>query len=149
MRTFAELVAALRPAGWLLAAACLPAFLAIWLHPRAPVLTVSPQDGDAITPGEAHALARFNDVLWVDARRADAFAAGHIPGAVPLREDAWEDLLPGFIEAWRPGRHVVVYCDGGGCAAARSVADRLRREFALDDVVYLEGGWEAWQRAQP
>jgi rhodanese-related sulfurtransferase len=149
MRTCAELVAALRPAGWLLAAACLPALLAIWLHPRAPTLASAAPPGAAISVNEAVALLRSGDVLWIDARRADAFAAGHIPGAVPLREDAWEDLLPGFIEAWQPGQRVVVYCDGGGCAAARSVADRLRREFALENVAYLEGGWEAWQQTQP
>lgn len=149
MRTFAELVAALRSAGWLLAAACLPALLAIWLHPRAPTLAAAVPPGAAISVDEAIALLRSGDVLWIDARREDAFAAGHIPGAVPLREDAWENLLPGFIEAWQTGQRVVVYCDGGGCAAARSVADRLRREFALENVAYLEGGWEAWRQAQP
>ncbi len=149
MRTCADFVAALRPAGWLLAAACLPALLAIWLHPRAPTLTEAPPPGAAISVDEAVALLRSDNVLWIDARRTEAYATAHIPGAVPLREDAWEDLLPGFIEAWQPGRRVVVYCDGGGCAAARSVADRLRREFALEDVAYLEGGWEAWRQKAP
>lgn len=149
MRTCAEIAAALRPAGWLLIAACVPALLSIWLNPRAPTLPAAPTSGEVIALGDALALAQAGEVLWVDARRPEAFAAGHVPGAVPLREDAWEDLLPGFIEAWQPGRRVVVYCDGGGCAAARSVAERLRREFALEEVAYLEGGWEAWRQAQP
>lgn len=146
MRIFAEISAALRPAAWLLALACVPALLAIWLHPRAPV---APSGDGAVTIGQALELARGGDLLWIDARRQEAFAAGHVPGAVPLREDAWEDLLPGFIEAWHPGRPVVVYCDGGGCAAARAVAERLRREFGIDDVSYLEGGWDAWRKARP
>ena len=49
-------------------------------------------------------------VLWVDAREAPAYAKEHIPGAVLLNETEWERLLPEFLQAWQPGRRVVVYC---------------------------------------
>ncbi len=150
MRTFAECVAALRSAGWLLAAACVPTLLAIWLHPRAPTLPAAEDEVAAVSVGEVRHLAGNATVLWIDARSAEAYAAGHIPGAIALREGAWEELLPDVIDAWQPGQRLIVYCDGGGCAAARSVAARLQRELATTDVAYLEGGWTAWQaQSQP
>ena len=37
----------------------------------------------------------WNDnVMWVDARPADEFESDHIPGAILLNEDSWNELLP-------------------------------------------------------
>jgi rhodanese-related sulfurtransferase len=146
MRISVEVRSALPSALLLVVLAFVPALLAAWFHPKGPQATVSETDGRGLALEEALARAETQTVLWIDARSATAFAAGRLPEAINLREDAWEDQLPGFIEAWQPGRPVIVYCDGGGCAAAKSVAERLRREFAIDDVWYLEGGWDAWQR---
>ncbi len=146
MRISVEVRSALPSAFLLVVLALVPALFAAWFHPKGPRTTASEPGGRGLALDEALARTRTQAVLWIDARSATAFAAGHIPQAINLREDAWEDQLPEFIEAWQPGRPVIVYCDGGGCAAAKSVAARLQREFAFDDVWYLEGGWDAWQR---
>ena len=84
------------------------------------------------------------NVIWVDARPDDEFASDHVPGAISLNEDRWNELLPQFLAAWSPGKKVVVYCSSLSCNASREVARRLRKEAQLTDVFVLEGGWEAW-----
>jgi rhodanese-related sulfurtransferase len=83
-------------------------------------------------------------VIWVDARPDAEFARDHVPGAILLNEDRWNELLPQFLAAWSPGQKVVVYCSAQSCDLAREVAERLRKEAQLSDVFVLQGGWEAW-----
>jgi rhodanese-related sulfurtransferase len=82
--------------------------------------------------------------IWVDARTDNDFARDHVPGAISLNEDRWNELLPQFLAAWSPGKKVVVYCSAQSCDLAREVAERLRKEAQLPDVFVLNGGWEAW-----
>ena len=102
----------------------------------------------AILPSELatvdQARAWGGNVIWVDARPDDEFASDHVPGAISLNEDRWNELLPEFLAAWSPGKKVVVYCSSLSCNASREVARRLRKEAQLPDVFVLEGGWEAW-----
>ena len=85
-----------------------------------------------------------DSVIWIDARPDDEFARDHVPGAISLNEDRWNELLPQFLAAWSPGKKVVVYCSAQSCDLAREVAERLRKEAQLPDVFVLDGGWEAW-----
>lgn len=82
--------------------------------------------------------------IWVDARPDDEFASDHVPSAISLNEDRWNELLPQFLAVWSPGKKTVVYCSSLSCNASREVARRLRKEAQLSDVFVLEGGWEAW-----
>ena len=90
------------------------------------------------------ARAWGENVIWVDARPEEEFARDHVPAALSLNEDRWNELLPQFLAAWSPGRKVVVYCSAESCDLAREVAERLRKEAQVSDVFVLEGGWEAW-----
>ena len=102
----------------------------------------------AILPSELatvdQARAWGGNVIWVDARPDDEFASDHVPGAISLNEDRWNELLPQFLAVWAPGKKIVVYCSSLSCNASREVARRLRKEAQLSDVFVLEGGWEAW-----
>jgi len=102
----------------------------------------------AVLPSEMvtvdQASAWGGNVIWVDARPDEEFARDHVPGAISLNEDRWNDLLSQFLVVWSPGKKVVVYCSSLSCNASREVARRLRREAQLPDVFVLEGGWEAW-----
>ena len=86
------------------------------------------------------------NVLWVDARPAEEFERDHIPGAIPLNEDRWNELLPPFLEKqWSPEKKIVVYCSAASCNLAEDVARRLREEAKLpNEIRILKGGWEAW-----
>ena len=97
---------------------------------------------ELVTVDQARTWA--GNVIWVDARPDEDFASDHVPGALSLNEDRWNELLPQFLAVWSPGKKVVVYCSSLSCNASREVARRLRKEAQLSDVFVLEGGWEAW-----
>jgi len=97
---------------------------------------------ESINVDQARALGQ--NAIWVDARPDEEFAQDHVPGALSINEDRWNELLPQFLAAWSPGKKVVVYCSSLSCNASREVARRLRKEAQLPDVFVLEGGWEAW-----
>jgi rhodanese-related sulfurtransferase len=90
------------------------------------------------------ARAWGENVIWVDARPDAEFVRDHVPGALSLNEDRWNELLPQFLAAWSPGKKVVVYCSTESCDLAREAAERLRKEAQIPEVFVLEGGWEAW-----
>lgn len=127
--------------------ALVPAALAAWLHPRSAFHAPA---SAGVTKVDPVAVRGWTDaVVWVDARPAEAFLAGHIPGAVNLTERAWEQQLGEVVGRWTPAARIVVYCDGAGCQASTAVAQRLQRELQLDRVYVLTGGWPAWQAAKP
>ena len=87
-------------------------------------------------------------VLWIDARPTEQFEREHIPNAISLNEDRWDELLQPMLAAWSPENRVVVYCSSQSCAASHEVARRLREEAGLPNVFVLHGGWEAWLAAK-
>jgi len=84
------------------------------------------------------------NVTWVDARPDNEYQQDHVPGAISLNEDHWNELLPQFLGQWSPDKKVVVYCSTKSCNLAGDVARRLREEAQLKNVFVLEGGWEEW-----
>ena len=97
---------------------------------------------EMVTLAQARAWGR--NAIWVDARPDVEFERDHIPGAVLLNEDRWNELLPRFLATWSPEKRVVVYCSSQSCNASREVARRLRDEAQLKNVFVLQGGWEEW-----
>jgi rhodanese-related sulfurtransferase len=132
---------AIRQSLTILLLALIPAFATGLWHPRRPSW-----QSDEVTLAAAQSWGA--SVLWVDARADADYAAGHIPGAMALNEDQWDDLLPGLLDKWDPGRKIVVYCSSLSCQTSREVARRLREEVNLPNVFVLQGGWEAWQREE-
>jgi rhodanese-related sulfurtransferase len=99
---------------------------------------------EMVTVDQARAWA--DAAIWVDARPDDEFARDHVPGAISLNEDRWDELFPQFSTVWSPEKRVVVYCSAESCDLARDVAERLRKttQPPMENVFVLEGGWEAW-----
>lgn len=105
-----------------------------WRTPIAP--------SEMVTLSQAQAWSE--GAIWVDARPQEDYERDHVPGALLLNEDRWNELFPAMLAVWSPGKRVVVYCSTEGCGASREVAHRLRKEAGLTNVFVLEGGWEAW-----
>lgn len=136
MRALARQVAAL------LCLALLPA-IAQALYLRNKVSWQAPvAASEMVTVADAVALG--DSAMWVDARPDLEFEREHVPGAMQLNEDRWNELLPQMLQAWLPDKKVIVYCSSQACGASREVARRLRSEAGLTNVFVLEGGWEAW-----
>jgi rhodanese-related sulfurtransferase len=134
---------AARQALLLAALALLPA-IAQGLYLRDRISWTQRNAGDEVSVAEAR---RWDNVMWIDARPTDEFAAGHITNAVQLNTDEWDTLLPQVLNQWTPDRRLVVYCSKQSCGASREVARRLRDEAGLKNVFVLGGGWEAWQES--
>lgn len=87
-------------------------------------------------------LSNSRDLALVDTLPADAFARGHLPGAINIVSD---DILD---EATRrlPDRQapIVVYCASEDCKRAGRAAERLAR-LGYTEVYHYVGGKRAWQ----
>ncbi len=93
-----------------------------------------------LTPGEAWDLASRGEILLVDVREANEWAAGHVPGAmlVPLSNFATAAAeIP-------TDRRVVLYCQMGG-RSAKAVG--LAKSLGLPIDSHVAGGMSAWRGA--
>lgn len=84
--------------------------------------------------------------LLVDARESEQFTAGHIPGAVSLPANSYEEALLFFAEEHGREKTVVVYCGSEDCDLSAELAARLQAEAGFTDVRILRGGILAWRR---
>lgn len=83
------------------------------------------EEPEALEPVEASALLarmRSDDVIVLDVRPEDEFAAGHIPGALSIPAGELEQRLSELPR----DREVVAYCRGPYCVLAVRAVDVLR-----------------------
>jgi rhodanese-related sulfurtransferase len=96
---------------------------------------------DVETIGREELLERLatGDVVLVDVRPREEFAAGHIEGArsIPLAE------LERRLAELPPDREVVAYCRGPFCAFAHEAVRRL--DDAGRTARRLDEGWPEWR----
>jgi rhodanese-related sulfurtransferase len=113
---------------------------ALW-HPAAPTWGAVP-----LAPGEVRlaTVLQWEETLWLDARSRGEFGQDHIPGALLLNEDEWEELFLEVIMTWSPNQRIVVYCGGSQCEASARVAERLRLDLGAAEIFVLKGGWSEW-----
>ncbi len=110
----------------------------------------------AVTHDEAEALWRdpmyqeYEATVFLDARRAEQYSEGHIPGAWHFDpfypERTIDELLPLLASAMT----IVVYCKGGECDDSESAALYLLNLGAADPSrlsIYV-GGIDGWTAAQ-
>jgi rhodanese-related sulfurtransferase len=79
------------------------------------------------------------DYVLVDVRNAEAFAAGHVPGAINLpHRTLTQDRLAGFAASTL----FVVYCAGPHCNAVHRAAVRLAAlGYAVKEMLGGITGW--------
>ncbi len=97
---------------------------------------------EAIDRDELRERLARGDIVLVDVRPVEEFAAGHIEGAssIPL------DELERRITELPPDREVIAYCRGPFCAYAHEAVRRLRGTGR--SARRLDDGWPEWRRAQ-
>ena len=120
-----------------------------WLHPRAPAWSIaSGSQREELISLTGIDTDFGSEVLWLDARSAASFAAGHIPGALRIEMDdpgSW--FYENFDSLVVETRPVVVYDGSPGAAVAMRAAAYLRANTRLNPVLVLEGGWSGWLKA--
>ena len=92
-------------------------------------------------PAELKRALDRNEVVVVDVRAAEDYERGHIPGAISLPQDKWDEP-----EGLRRDKINVVYCYSQVCHLAATVA--IRFAAAGYPVKELEGGFEGWKEQE-
>jgi rhodanese-related sulfurtransferase len=97
----------------------------------------------ALAPGEASSLCTASDVIVLDVRSAELYAAGHIADAehLPCTRGALRHEL---AERLHTASAVIVY--GQDSEEALAVATSLMQQN-VHNVHLLEGGYPAWEAA--
>jgi rhodanese-related sulfurtransferase/predicted transcriptional regulator len=96
---------------------------------------------EAIDRDELVARLARGDVVLVDVRPEEEYAAGHIDGARSIPIDELERRLSELPR----GREVVAYCRGPFCAYAHEAVRQL--QAAGRKARRLEDGWPEWRLA--
>jgi rhodanese-related sulfurtransferase len=140
----------IRSAAILLSLTLVAAALTHWLHPRAPAWYLAREKA---AQGEVN-LQDIQDrwqgqVLWIDARVRSRYEQEHIPGALSLNEQEFDQQLFDLIETLQSNtKPIVIYCDAQKCQASKQVRDALQQRVGLSDLWILHGGWPVWKAAQ-
>lgn len=96
---------------------------------------------EPVEKGELLKRARRRDVVVLDVRPREEYAAGHIAGAVsmPLAE------LERRLKDLPPGRRIVAYCRGPYCVLAAEAVKLLRKHGV--EALRLKEGYPEWRDA--
>ena len=141
--------------GYILLVSGVVAVVANSVHPRRipwmqdwsmQVETQAEEQGIQVIP-LSDALGKFHsaEAVFVDARPADHYARGHIPGAVSVPFDQFDAFFPVIIDLIDSGRELVVYCTDRECDDALLLATELQHMEYSNVVLYVDG-FEFWKK---
>jgi rhodanese-related sulfurtransferase len=97
-----------------------------------------------VAVSDAKCLFDAGGVVFVDARPAGQYKAGHIPGACSLPLYQLDDCLLPFLDAVQPDAAVIVYCSSITCEDSHLLAEELAG-MGYGDVRIFAGGLAAWR----
>jgi rhodanese-related sulfurtransferase len=100
---------------------------------------------EGVGTGIKDALQAFgrSDVLFVDARPAEAFQKGHIQGAISIPYSFLEVVPQEAVERIKHHRRIIIYCNSKSGERSKLMAGELS-ESGLKGVTYLQGGFLDW-----
>lgn len=93
----------------------------------------------ALTPAAFSDAISQDDAIILDCRDADAFAVGHVPGAIfiPVNQQ-FEDWVTTLLPV---NRNILLICDE---ASVATIADRIQKCGRPAPAGWLAGGYESW-----
>lgn len=90
------------------------------------------------------AIASGDSLLAVlDARAPDAYAEGHLPGALNLSVENLDEFYAPLKDTLSRRNRIIVYCDGGDCELSHDLAEALK-SLGHKRVQLFAGGVAAW-----
>lgn len=140
---------ALRQASFLILLAATFACATHAWHPRAPALYLlqEPLREDEVSMKVIQERWQGR-VLWIDARIQEQYDAAHVPGAVLLNEQDFDEQLFGLLDTLQTNtKPIILYCNAAKCDASRKILERLKQTLPIENAFVLKGGWNAWQQA--
>lgn len=142
------MLSALRQATFLILLAATAAWATHAWHPRAPALYLveEPLRDDEVSMQVIHQRWQ-GKVLWIDARIQEQYDEAHIPGAVLLNEQHFEEQLFSLLDILQTNtKPIILYCNAAKCDASRKILERLKQTLSIENAFVLKGGWSAWQQ---
>ena len=85
------------------------------------------------------------EAVFVDARNFEAYASGHIKGAVSLPIGQFGEKIDAFRDRYATVAPIVVYCSGRTCYDSHKLAQRLFMEGYADIRIFIDG-YPAWMQ---
>lgn len=101
--------------------------------------------GDEVLEAPAARARQERGALLLDARGPLFYEFGHVPGALSLPEEQFDEAFARLEPRLRRSLDVIVYCSGFGCEASHIVARKLKQRGVPAAV--LHEGLPAWQEA--
>lgn len=88
-------------------------------------------------------------ILFVDARNAEVYTRGHIPGAHLLDHYRLELYVTDIVGVAHLAQEIVVYCNGGECEDSDLAASDLQQlGVPTSKISIYGGGFDEWQRSK-
>lgn len=121
-----------------------------WVSPRGlPFITPpkpQPKPEEIIQLDRARELWEGSLALFLDARAAEDYAAGHIANARSLPADQFEEHFANVEPMLTAFPTTVVYCDGTICDLSHRLQAQLRL-MGYTNVFMMTNGWTSWSAA--
>lgn len=101
-----------------------------------------------ITTAQAYDYYINSSADFIDARPADEYALGHVPGALNLSLAMTKDAarVQDVLQWLDTSRPIIVYCRGGLCSEAKDVG-RLLSDANYSQILIFADGFPGWQDA--
>jgi len=106
----------------------------------------SERPGDPVKLEMALAFFGKPGIVFVDARKSDAFQTGHIEGARHIPYSFVEPLSKETLDRLRDSKSIIVYCNREDSEASKLLAGELA-QAGINGVAYLEKGFTGWVKA--
>jgi rhodanese-related sulfurtransferase len=84
------------------------------------------------------------DTLFVDARSIGDYESGHIPKAISLPVDQFDEHIESFMNQYPLDQPIISYCSGRTCEDSHHLA-RLLVEAGYSEVRIFIDGFPGWQ----
>jgi rhodanese-related sulfurtransferase len=84
--------------------------------------------------------------VFLDSRRREDFATGHIAGALSIPLEDHKQGLPDGVLVYPFSQTLIVYCEGGDCQTSIALA-KLIQVRGFRDIRIFSGGWAEWSAA--
>ncbi len=95
------------------------------------------------TLSEAKRIYDAGQAVFVDARRMEAYEAGHVKGAIPFPVGELDQRIEAFFDAYPPDARLVVYCSGRECRDAHELASEFEA-MGYTRVRVMVDGFDGW-----
>jgi len=95
-------------------------------------------------PLKVKRLVASGTITVLDVRWPDIYDQGHIPGALNVPLDDFEEEKEGLLSKVTPGDEILVYCASVACHDSHTFATRLI-EMGFSRVAVYSGGFAEWE----